>query len=160
MVAMSELRLDLSPDYWRQHKQEADRVARAVGAVYRAYLRDGFDPTSDSEAAGSNRRRFEALVYFQRSFSGQTWRDTITLATAFELLLHDPSKGKTSKRIRNAIKRLSGQGDSAAEAFGRVYRVRNEIVHGGAQITTFDIDRARRAFVSTFLGHAEDEGLL
>jgi len=163
VVAMSELRIDLNPDYWTKNKAEADRVARAVAAIYRAYLRAGFDPARTDNDARRNRRWFEALVYFQRSFSGQGWRDTITLATAFELLLHPPSKGDTSRIIRKAIKRFSGgssEGEKHAEAFGRVYRARNEIVHGGARVTSFDIEQTRRAFVSAFLGHVEDEGLV
>jgi hypothetical protein len=160
---MSELRLDLNRDYWAQNKGQADGVARAVAAVYRAYLGDGFDPTSEGEEARRNRRWFEALVYFQRSFSGQRWRDTITLATAFELLLHPPSQGDTSRLIRKAIKRFSrgsSQGDTDAEEFRRVNSARNEIVHSGTQVTDFDIGRARRAFVSAFLGHVEEESLV
>lgn len=163
MVGMSELRIDLNLDYWANNKLEADGVAHAVAAIYRAYLGNGFDPTRGGDEARRNRRWFEAQVYFQRSFSGQSWRDIITLSTAFELLLHDPSRGDTSKSIRRAIRRLSGsasEGDRHAEAFGRVYRARNEIVHGGVQATSFDIEQARCAFVSAFLGHVKEEGLV
>jgi hypothetical protein len=161
LVAMSELRLDLNTAYWTTNKQEADRVATAVSAIYRAYLGAGFDRTTDGVDAGRNRRWFEALVYFQRSFSGQKWHDTITLATAFELLLYNPAKGETSRLVRKAIKKLTGgQGDVYADAFGRVYRARNEIIHAGTQTTDFDLEEARRAFVAAFLGHVAEEGLV
>jgi hypothetical protein len=161
LVAMSELRIDLDPGYWARHREDAGRIARAVRAMYRAYLQAGFDHTNASKEARRNRRWFEALVYFQRSFSGRRWMDTITLATAFELLLHDPTKDETSKRIRAAIKRLTGrEGDKHAEAFSRVYLARNEIMHRGTQDTTFDIEDSRRAFVTAWLAHVDDQGLV
>ncbi|MDQ3676632.1 MAG: hypothetical protein M3401_07485 [Actinomycetota bacterium] len=160
LVAMSELRIDLDSGYWANNRHDAGRIARAVRAVYRAYLQAGFDPKDDSDEARRNRRWFEALVYFQRSFSGRRWMDTTTLATAFELLLHNPAKGETSKRIRAAIRRLAGrEGEKHANAFLRVYLARNEIVHRGTQDRNFDIEDSRRAFVTAFLGHVEDEAL-
>jgi hypothetical protein len=161
LVAMSELRIDLDPGYWASHRDDAGRIARAVTAIYRAYLQTGFDHTDHSEEARRNRRWFEALVYFQRSFSGRRWMDTITLATAFELLLHDPARGETSKRIRAAIKRLTGrEGDKHADAFLRVHLARNEIMHRGTQDRNFDIGDSRRAFVTAWLGHVDAEGLV
>jgi hypothetical protein len=161
LVAMSELRIDLDSGYWASNTDDAGHIAHAVQAVYRAYLQAGFDATDDSIEARRNRRRFDALVYFQRSFSGRPWMDTITLATAFELLLHNPAKRETSKRIRAAIKRLAGrEGGKHADAFSRVYFARNEIMHRGTQDRNFDIGDSRRAFVTAFLGHVEDEALL
>ncbi len=160
IVAMSDLRFDVDPSYWATHRQEADRIQQMVASVYRGYLQHGFDPGRDDDQAREARRRFESLAYFQRSLSGQDWRDIITLSTAFELLLHNPSAGNTSKRIRKRITSLlgdSGEGTQHAEAFRRVYRARSEIVHGGARITNLNLDNARRAYVSAFVKHVENE---
>ena len=162
VVAMSELRIDRDADYWSTRSDEARRVAAAVASIYRSYLRHGFDPSRDDDQAREARRRFDSLAYFQRSLSGQGWRDIITLSTAFELLLHDPTARNTSKRIRNTIKRLfpgSSEGLQHADAFGRVYRARGEIVHEGARVTSLNLEEARRAYVAAFVRHVETQPL-
>ncbi len=154
IVAMSEMRIDIDPAYWEAHPLEGDQVQQKVWAVYRGYLRYGFDPDRADELARAARRRFESLTYFQRSFSGQGWRDIISLSTAFELLLHDHSAANTSKRIRNTIKSLFGgsaEGAQHAKAFGQVYDARNKIVHDGIRNPHLDLDGSRRAYVSAFI---------
>jgi hypothetical protein len=158
IVAMSELRIDIDPAYWEAHSQEGDQVQQRVWAVYRGYLRNGFDPDRTDELARATRRRFESLTYFQRSFSGQVWRDIISLSTAFELLLHDHSAANTSKRIRNTIKSLFGgsaEGAQHARAFGQVYDARNKVVHDGIRNPHLDLDDSRRAYVSAFVRYVE-----
>jgi len=153
LVDMSMLRMDLDPAYWREHRDEANRVAGAVGTVYRGYLRRGFDRSQDDAAARQSRRRFESTVFFQRSFTSSPWRDIITLSTAFELLLHNPSVGNTSKLIRRALKAVSrgSEGMRYLDAFDRVSKARNEIMHQGTQRTQVDLPGAREAYVRTFV---------
>ena len=156
---MGELRVDFDPSYWDHHREEGDRIARATHAVYREYLATGISRSETGERARTSRRYFESMTYFQRSCSGQTWRDIITLALAFEALLHDPSHGETSKRIAKEIRRLIGSRAEAtdyATAFQRVYKARNEILHEGVQSTEVDLDDARRAYVSAFLERIEE----
>ena len=160
IVAMSELRIDMDPKYWATEAEEARRVWGSVASVYRGYLRHGFEPGRADDEARETRRRFDSLAYFQRSLSGQGWRDIISLSTAFELLLHDPSASNTSKRIRRRITSLFGgtsEGSQHADAFGRVYKARGEIVHGGARITDLNLEEARRAYVAAFVKHVEDQ---
>jgi hypothetical protein len=158
IVAMSELHVDIDPVYWEAHAKEGDQVQQMVWAVYRGYLRYGFDPDSTDEIARIARRRFESLTYFQRSFSGQGWRDIISLSIAFELLLHERSAANTAKRIRNTIKSLFGAsaaGEQYASAFSQVYDARNKVVHDGIRNPHLDLDASRRAYVSAFVKHVE-----
>jgi hypothetical protein len=161
IVAMSDLRTDIDAAYWETNPEEGNKVQQAVWAVYRGYLRYAFDPDRTDELAREARRRFESLTYFQRSFSGQAWRDITSLSTAFELLLHDPSAANTSKRIRNTIKSLFGgsaEGTQHATAFGRVYDARNKVIHDGVRNPRFNLDDSRRAYVSAFVKHVDDAG--
>jgi hypothetical protein len=153
LVDMSMLRMDLDPAYWREHREEADRVASAVGTVYRGYLCRGFDRSQDDAAARQSRRRFESTVFFQRSFTSSPWRDVITLSTPFELLLHNPSAGNTSKLIRGALKAVSRGSERTRylDAFDRVSKARNEIMHQGTQRTQVDLPDAREAYVRAFV---------
>jgi hypothetical protein len=159
MVTMSELRIDFDRDFWTNHVEEGTRINQAARAIYRRYLAEGIDRTRTDHGARTSRRWFESMTYFQRSFSGHRWRDIITLSTAFESLLHDPSQGDTSKRIVREIKRLLGAGPEAsvyAEAFRRVYRARNEILHDGLQKTDVDLVEARRAYVRAIVEHVSE----
>ncbi len=159
VVAMSELRVDFDPDFWVGHVEDGGRINQATRAIYRRYLSEGIDRARTDSGARTSRRWFESMTYFQRSFSGQRWRDVITLATAFEALLHDPSQGDTSKRIVSEIKRLLGTGSEVSahvEAFRRVYRARNEILHEGLQTTEVDLAEARRVYVQAFVERASD----
>jgi hypothetical protein len=153
LVDMSMLGMDLDPAYWSEHREEADRVAGAVGTVYRGYLRRGFDRSQDDAAARQSRRQFESTVFFQRSFTGSPWRDIITLSTAFELLLHGPSAGNTSKLIRGALKAISrgSERNRYLDAFDQVSKARNEIMHQGTQRTQVDLPGAREAYVRAFV---------
>lgn len=159
IVAMGELRMDFDPTYWDDHHGEGDRLARATRAVYREYLSSGISRRDTGELARTSRRYFESMTYFQRSFSGQPWRDIITLALAFEALLHEPSRGETSKRITNEIRRLiPSKAKAYVVAFQRVYKARNEILHEGVQSTEVDLDDARRAYVDAFVERIEESG--
>jgi hypothetical protein len=159
VVAMSELRMDLDTAYWKTETDLSAAIRTAVATVYRQYLQHGIDRSHTDPDAARSRRLFESTAYFQRSFSGQSWRDLTSLSTAFEFLLHDPTKGNTSKRIVNDIKRLIGSSSQAtqhADAFRKVYAARNEIVHAGNQHTVVDMRAARRAFVETFVKQIQD----
>lgn len=159
IVAMSELRIDFDRDFWASHVEEGTRINRAARAIYRRYLAEGMDSTRIDDHARTSRRWFESMTYFQRSFSGQRWRDIITLSTAFESLLHDPSQGDTARRIVLEIRRLLGTSPDAsahADAFRRVYLARNEILHDGLQRTDVDLVEARRAYVHAFVERASE----
>jgi hypothetical protein len=95
------------------------------------------------------------LDYFRRSFvrGGATWAATVSLATAFEMLLTDHYAGGVAETLaRRTGLLLSGVrgGTGYQQAVRDVYKARSDIVHAGAGAHSAELIEAQRAFALVF----------
>ncbi|MCW2988074.1 MAG: hypothetical protein JWM24_1012 [Solirubrobacterales bacterium] len=157
LVELSDLEIQLHPEVWDGSREDAGRLHARCEEFYAGYLRHGIGPEPDA-VDPEYHRAFEALAYFRRSFTRRIWQRAISLALAFELLLADPGRGNTSKRIGNTLRSLpdcsKAEQKRNRDAFVKLYAARNELVHEGRQRTAYDLDVAREAFVAAFMAKA------
>ena len=154
IVALSDLRVDLIADYWRNRRSRADRLAQAVTTVYRGYLRYSLGG-ADGGRARANRKAFESMAYFRRSFSPSEnrWQEVVSLATAFEFLLTDRyERGVTDRLMRRSRNLLKGTAGRTAleQAISDLYTARSHVVHGDVTQVPVDLEVAREAYVRCF----------
>jgi hypothetical protein len=161
LVELSDLEIQLHPEVWDGSRDDATCMHARCEEFYTGYLRHGIVLETDG-VASEYHRAFEALAYFRRSFTRRAWQRAISLALAFELLLADPGRGNTSKRIGNTLRSLpdrsKAEQNKYRDVFVKLYAARNEIVHAGQQRTAYDIEMARKAFVAAFMAKASQLG--
>ena len=153
LVELSDLSIEIDPDY-RGARKIIAAIETAVAIVYRGHLQHMWPERRDVRNRTCD-RLFESLLYFLRSFHGrgQSWPATVSLATAFEMLLTDSYSDGVSKRLARRLKLvLRGTRGTRRyqEAFGVVYKARGDLVHAGAEPTDLDLHRAQQAFVLAF----------
>jgi hypothetical protein len=154
VVEMSDLHVVIDPEYWNGADPRVDQFYYRAEDLYNGYLRYALDPDRDDSQASAYRKVFSSLALFKRSFTQDSWRATVSLATAFEqLLTHGETKkviGRGKKRIKQLLK---GEGESnrSALTFARLYEARCEILHQGRMSTKYDIVEARRTYVECFI---------
>lgn len=157
-IDASDLNIDLDSTYWSRRRQDtADRLHDAVDHVYGGYLMYGRHRIKGDARSRVYRKTFDSLSYFKQSFSrsDHDWRATVSLATAFEMLLTDTYREGVTARLQRRTKiLLSGVRGRAGyeQAVTDVYAARSEIVHSGARTTDPDLHAARQAWVRCFLG--------
>lgn len=160
-IDASGLNIDLDSTYWSRRRQgAADRLHAAVDhQVYSGYLMRGRHVVKGDGRARVYQKTFDSLSYFKQSFSrSEDWRATVSLATAFEMLLTDTYREGVTARLQRRTKiLLAGVRERARyeQAVTDVYTARSEIVHNGARMTDPDLDAARQAWVRCFLGLVE-----
>ena len=148
VVEASDLNIDLDSKYWtRQRQARADRAENAASTLYRGFLAHRHLP----DARGRTYRKiFESLNYFKRSFSVSDWQATVSLATAFEMLLTDryePGVAARLQRRTQLLLRGTPGTRGYQEAVTNVYDARSEIVHTGFKSTAPPMHQARQAYV-------------
>lgn len=149
---LSDLAVDLDPRYWNRYSAKADLVHSMMDRLYGGYLQHSVGNRRETRLGRLYRKLFDAVHYFRRSFHDD-WTATISLATAFEMMLTDNySRGVTERLRRRTELLLKGQPGTKRyqQAVVDVYDARSATVHGGA-LAMSDLDVARRAFVLVFL---------
>jgi hypothetical protein len=155
VVELSDLSVELNPYYWRRRHNFEDNLYSALDNVYTGYLTNSVLSDRDDATSRTYRKLFEALTYFRRSFhvSDADWSATISLSTAFEMLLTDHFASGVStrlvRRLRLLLKGTPGT-RSYQTAVADLYDARSQIVHAG-ETPSADLLTARRAFVLAFV---------
>lgn len=151
---LSDLEIDIDPAHWRRNMALAERVHRAGGAIYAAYLRDRVTRPRSNAHSRTVRKLFDSVGFFRRSYQrgAADWRAKVSLATAFEMLLTDHYGSVAPTLQRRARLLLRGVRGTRAmqDAIGDRYTARSELVHTGQEERNVDMALARRAFVLCF----------
>jgi hypothetical protein len=156
LAELSNLGLELAPNYWRGRKVLADQIHDAVRTVHSGYLRYSFGATKERLLGRVYRKLFEASVFFRRSFhrSDMNWSAIVSLAVAFEMLLTDgyaPNvKDRVVRRTKRLLKGITGI-RSLTKSVNDLCLARGAIVHTGSTKHVVDFHLARRAFVYAFV---------
>lgn len=151
----SDLNIDLDAGFWNQRRRAtADVVEAAVTAVFEGLLRYSIAGRDDARSR-TYRKIFESMAYFTRSFSSseREWQETVSLATAFEMLLTDGYQSGVADRLERRVRLLlkGTRGTLALQAAVRdLYEARSQIVHLGNKKVSVDLPRARHAYALTF----------
>lgn len=157
VVDASELNIDLDARFWsRRRERTANTVRDAVENVYTGYLAHGRNYHVHDARARVYRKLFDALGYYKQSFSrsDDDWRATVSLATAWEMMLTDRyATGVTARLERRTKLLLKGVTGTTKyqQAVRDTYSARSEIVHEGALQTQADLHAARAAYVHCFV---------
>lgn len=160
VVETTDLNIDLDATFWTTRRRgTADRVEWAVGTVYTGLLRYSIGGIDDARAR-THRKLFESMAYFKRSFSTseREWRETVSLATAFEMMLTDGYQSGVTKRLERRVQLLlkGVRGTTKYQAAVReLYEARSQIVHLGNRNVTVDLNTARHAYVLAFCALAD-----
>jgi len=155
LAELSELNVQLDPSWRARRRRVLVEIEHAVGAVLSGYLRHRTGRSGDTAKARTYGRAFESLDYFRRSFArgGATWAATVSLATAFEMLLTDHYAGGVDETLerRTGLLLTGVRGRTGYERVVRdVYKARSEIVHAGSGAGVGDLVDAQRAFALVF----------
>lgn len=153
IVELSDLSIEIDPAYRGSRKTIAS-IDAAIGSVYRGHLEHMWPRRRDARTR-TNARLFEALSFFLRSFhlGGASWSATVSLATAYEMLLTDSYSRGVSERLRRRLALvLRGVPGTRAyqAAFAGLYRARGNLVHAGSEAGEVDLKAAQQAFVHAF----------
>jgi hypothetical protein len=153
IVELSDLSIEIDPTY-RGARRTVASIEVAVRDVYRGHLRHMWRRQRNVRTRTYD-RLFEALAFFLRSFQGggRGWSGTVSLATAFEMLLTDSYSSGVSRRLERRLKLvLRGTRGTVLyqEAFRAMYKARGDLVHAGTEPTGLDLRRGQQAFVVAF----------
>ena len=126
-----------------------------MSAVLSGYIPSLWRVHAHTVSARTYRRVFDSMDYFRRSFprGGSNWAATVSLATAFEMLLTDGYAGGVGKVLaRRTGALLHGRRGrrSYQAAVEALYTARSEIVHGSSWQAQFDLKEAQQAYVLAF----------
>jgi hypothetical protein len=160
LAELSDLGIELDPQHWESQSALAERIHAAINAVHEGYLHHSFGSEKEGVHGRVFRKLFEATAFFRRSFhrSDMNWNAVVGLAVAFEMLLTDGyAPNVTTRVVRRTKKLLQGVADEHAmtNAVGLLFKARGAIVHTGGTQHSVDLQRARRAFVHSFVAIAE-----
>ena len=155
LAELSELNVQLDPSWRARRRRVFVEIEQAVGEAFSGYLRYRSGRSGESTKARTYKRAFESLDYFRRSFArgGTTWAATVSLATAFEMLLTDHYAGGIDKTLaRRTGLLLSGVRGrvSYQQAVRDVYQARSDIVHAGSGTAVQELIEAQRAYALVF----------
>jgi hypothetical protein len=153
IVELSDLSVELDPRY-RGSKRTIEAIDQSVAAAYRGHLQNMWRRRRTVRTRTYD-RLFEALTYYRRSLhgGGRSWSSTVSLATAFEMVLTDSYAANVTSRLQRRL-RLVLQGVPGTRAFqaafSELYKARGDLVHAGAEADDIDLHVARQAFVHAF----------
>ncbi|WP_430478390.1 hypothetical protein ACQZM9_11650 [Streptomyces sp. P11-1] len=160
LAEISALNIEIDPRYWNRYGDSAQEVRAAVDLVFDGYMRHVHlrRPRERPDAyTAALTKLHDALSYFRRSFheSDQGWAASLSLATAFEMMLTDGvNRGEIAAKLQRRV-RLLLRGKRGVERYPesvhRLYKHRNEIIHAGLTDGQFDIADAQRCFVLCFM---------
>ncbi len=152
---ISELNVELDPARRAMRRVVIPEIEAGITAALDGRLRH-ISPAAVATVRGRTYRRvFDSLDYFRRSFpaSGSSWSATVSLATAFEMLLTDHYAGGVKSalvdRTGALLHRVHGR-RRLQEAVGDLYEARSEIVHGNTTAPPESLVDAQRAFALAF----------
>jgi hypothetical protein len=153
IVELSDLSIEIDPSY-RGARSTIEAIDAAVSQVYRGHLEHMWRRKRNARTRTYD-RLFEALQFFLRSChgGGRSWAATLSLATAFEMLLTDSYSGGVRERLVRRLRLvLRGTRGTLAyqAAFRALYSARGDLIHAGTEPTDIDMRRARQAFVLAF----------
>lgn len=154
VAELSDLAIEIDPRQWRRRPAMAAAISQAVEVTYTRYLRQRFEHRTDARSRTA-RKMFDSLAYFRRSNqrSTQVWGASISLATAFEMLLTDhygdPS-GTIARRTQILLRGVRGT-EALQHAVRTMYTARSELVHQGNEDVEVDLVLARQAYVRCFI---------
>lgn len=163
IVELSDLSIEIDPTY-RGSRKTILAIDAAIGLVFRGHLEHMW-PRKRNARTRTNARLFESLRFFLRSFhlGGASWSATVSLATAFEMLLTDSYSrgvsGRLSRRLALVLRGIPGT-RKYQSAFAGLYRARGNLVHAGADPGAVDLKTAQQAFVHAFCVIAPRVGAL
>lgn len=155
IVELSELNVELDPTRRAMRHLAIPEIEEGVEAALSGRL-SHISPRAAKTVRGRTYKRvFDSLDYFGRSFprGGVTPNATVSLATAFEMLLTDHySGGVRATLVSRTGKLLAGvRGKSRfEEAVSDLYEARSEIVHGNGTSAPASLVDAQRAFSLAF----------
>ncbi|MFG2052243.1 hypothetical protein ACGFIW_33030 [Micromonospora sp. NPDC048935] len=154
VTELSDLAVEIGPRYWGRYQARANNVYRAVGDLYAGYMNYSLGVPKEDSRGRTYRKLFEAVTYFRRSYSGsgEDWAATVSLATAFEMLLTDSFERGVAQRLRRRTRALlkGARGTVGYQkAVEELYYSRSATVHSGV-VPTFPLEEARKAFVLAF----------
>lgn len=160
LAEISELNIEIDPRYWNRYRGSAQEARQAVDLVYDGYMRHAVlrRPSERPDAhTAAFTKLHDALSYFRRSFheSDQGWTASLSLATAFEMMLTDGvNRGEIAAKLQRRV-RLLLRGKrgvvSYSQAVHRLYKHRNSIMHAGVVDGQFSIADAQHCFVLCFM---------
>jgi hypothetical protein len=155
LAELSELNVQLDPSWRARRRRVLVEIEQAIGAALSGYLRHRSGRSGETAKARTYNRAFESLDYFRRSFArgGATWAATVSLATAFEMLLTDHyASGVDETLAQRTSLLLSGVRGRVGyqQAVRDVYQARSNIVHAGSGATVRDLTEAQRAYALAF----------
>lgn len=149
---LSDLSVDLDPRHWNRRPVVANRIFSAMQQLHAGYLEHSIGVKNEDARGLTYRKLFDAVYYYRRSFRDD-WTSSISLATAFEMLLTDRYERGVTERLRRrtalllkGVRGTRGFQQSVVE----VYEARSATVHRGVAASQ-DHANARVAFVLCFL---------
>lgn len=155
VVELSELNVELDPSQRAMRRLVIPEIEGGVEAALSGRLSHMSPRAAKTVRGRTYKRVFDSLDYFRRSFprGGVTPGATVSLATAFEMLLTDHYAGGVRQTLVSRTgKLLAGvHGKSRLEAaVSDLYEARSEIVHGNGVGTPESLVDAQRAFSLAF----------
>jgi hypothetical protein len=159
LLELSDLAIELDLARLSERRPQLAAIGAAVERAYRGYLTQLARPELDDARVRTWARMFEALTFYRRSFCGPLhgWSRTVSLGTAYELLLADGGDQGVTSLLRDRVGLLlHGRPHVSAHqrACVEVYESRCDLVHQGMR-TDVDLLAAQRAFVDIFCELAE-----
>ena len=155
LAELSELNVRLDPTWRGRRRAVLGEIELAVNAALSGMLRHRSGRAGHAAKRRTYTRAFDSLDYFRRSFArgGSTWAATVSLATAFEMLLTDHYAGGVQDTLarRTGLLLAGMRGRRAYEQAVRdIYKARSDIVHAGSRDLEVDLRAAQQAYTLAF----------
>ncbi|MGY1620635.1 hypothetical protein ACI789_00385 [Geodermatophilus sp. SYSU D00965] len=146
---LSDLPVILDSDHWNKRADEGEDLWRALNALGEINLQTRVSRPSVARTAKGRtaRKLFTSLDYFRRSLGVNRWYATVSLGTAFEMLLTSHYQAGVTARLQRRATLLTGS-SADGDVVRRLYEARSRLVHEGlAPPDDLPLLEAQRIFV-------------